>query len=65
MTPELEALATARHRAFVEWDVAHAAGTGQKFLEANRAYILARDNQQRQITANRSSAQPPAARQVQ
>jgi hypothetical protein len=52
MTAELEALATARHTAFVEWDKAHAAGTTQKFLEANRTYVLARDNQQRQITGS-------------
>jgi hypothetical protein len=56
MTPELEALATARHLAFVEWDKAHAAGTTQKFLDANRAYVLARDKQQRQITDNAKAA---------
>jgi hypothetical protein len=56
MTPELEALATARHRAFVEWDIAHAAGTGQKFLEANRAYVAALDKQQRQITGSAKAA---------
>jgi len=55
MEAELEALATARHIAFVEWDKAHAAGTGQKFLEANRAYVLARDKQ-RQITSNAKAA---------
>jgi hypothetical protein len=56
MTPELEQLMTARHEAFVEWDVSHAAGTGQKFLEANRAYVAARDKQQRQITASAKAA---------
>jgi hypothetical protein len=56
MTTELEQLMTARHKAFAEWDVAHAAGTGQKFLDANRAYVQARDNQQRQITASPKAA---------
>lgn len=56
MTADLEALATARHIAFVEWDKAHAAGTTPKFLEANRAYVLARDRQQRQITSNAKAA---------
>jgi hypothetical protein len=41
MTQELEQLMTARHEAFVEWDKNHAAGTGPKFLEANRAYVRA------------------------
>jgi hypothetical protein len=51
MTQELEQLAIARHNAFVEWDKAHAAGTTEKFLAANRAYVRARDKEQRNVDA--------------
>lgn len=61
MSPELEQLATARHKAFLEWDKAHAAGTGQKFLEANRAYVRARDNEQRQTATLASQPLATAA----
>jgi len=56
MTPELAALATARHAAFIEWDKNPTKGSApreglfEKFVAANRAYVLARDNEQRQIT---------------
>jgi hypothetical protein len=55
MTPELEAIMSARHKAFIEWNAYSAkgvsrAGLREAFLKANRAYVLARASQPRQIT---------------
>jgi hypothetical protein len=58
MTPELEQLMTARHKAYQEWGAKGTENSTQKFLEANRAYVLARDNEQRQIS---SAVNPKAA----
>ena len=56
MTPELEALATARHAAWLAWDGSE--GSFERFVAANRAYVAARDKQ-RQITA--TTARPSKA----
>ena len=52
MSPELAALATARHAAHVaavQWSFCDQETTAA-FRMANRAYVLARDKQQRQTT---------------
>ena len=52
MTPDLAALATARHAAYVaavKWSFCDQETTAA-FRAANRTYVLARDSQPRQIT---------------
>jgi hypothetical protein len=60
MTPELAQIMSARHKAFTEWNSYTAkgesrAGLYETFCAANRAYVQARDSQQRQINSAASS----------
>ena len=57
MTPELERLATARHKAFIEWDRYTLKGDTTEglfaaFCAANREYVRARQSTQATAKAN-------------